>query len=134
MHAIVVAGSRTALRGVVELGRNGERPLLRFQPFARGDLVVLAPSGARIDGRPMVGGLAVVDWGSGAVVRALDLRVEVRWERARETRGATEDRRCAICFDALAALETVVACSCETIVHQECFAATISCPSCGDAA
>jgi hypothetical protein len=95
---------------------------------------VLAPSGARIDGRPMVGGFAVVEWGAGAVVRALDLRVDVRWEHARETRGATAGMRCALCFGATTVGETVVVCSCETIVHEECLAVMVSCAGCGEAA
>jgi hypothetical protein len=132
-HVITVDGTRSVIGGVVDVGRNGDRPLVRFHPSDDGDLVVLAPSGALIDGRPMVGGVAVVSWGSGAVVRADDLRVEVRFEAARETMRATAGMRCALCFDAVRVGEIVARCVCRSTVHAECYALLISCPSCGAA-
>ena len=133
-HTIVVAETSIPLREVVEIGRHGGRSLLRFQPLDSGDVLVLAPAGARIDGRPMLGGLAVVDWGTGALVRSLHLRVEVRWEAAREVRTAAEAGRCALCYGAVGREESIVVCRCETAVHEECAAAMISCPSCGASA
>jgi hypothetical protein len=132
-HVIDVDGSRTVLRSGVDLGRNGGRPLLRFVPLESGDLVVFAPAGAALDGRPMVGGIAVVSWGAGALVRARDLRVVVRWEHAREIRSAPAGSRCGLCFGP-AASETVVVCYCRTPVHEDCFAVLINCSSCGEAA
>jgi len=132
-HTILVAGSSIAVRGVVDLGGDGAPPRLRFQSSANGDLVVIAPHGGRIDGRAMIGGLAVVDWGFGALVRAHE-RVEVRWNPAREVRTAGAVRRCALCYGPIAAGDTMSVCSCEATAHPECHEVMISCSSCGEAA
>lgn len=133
-HVIVVANTRTSLRDVVELGRNGEPPRLRFHPTPAGDVVVLAVAASRIDGRPLIGGLAVVEWGAGALVRAQDLRVEIVWEAGRTTRAAAGRQRCVLCYGAFGLRETIVACACDSPLHADCAAAMISCPSCGAAA
>ena len=71
-HVIVTAAASLVLRDIVEIGRRGQVPVLRFVRMTGGDAVVLAPpSGARIDGRPMLGGLAVIDRGAGALVREI---------------------------------------------------------------
>jgi hypothetical protein len=132
-HDILVDGTRTAVRGPVELGRDGGRVVLRIEPLASGDTVVFAPAGARIDGRPMAGGLAVVDWGRGGIVRAGGLRVELAWEAVRETRRAPAAARCACCLEAILPGELTTVCACETAVHEPCLAAMISCQSCGAA-
>lgn len=133
-HVIAIDGTHVPVRDVVELGRNAERPLLRFRTLGTGDLAVFAPAGARIDGFPLAGGLAVVSWGSGAVVRAHDLRVEVRWEDAREAGPARTATRCVLCFSAIDVGADAVACYCRAPVHGSCFAVMLSCPSCGVAA
>jgi hypothetical protein len=133
MHVIAVDGERTVLRGVAELGRNGGRPLLRFLALACGDLVVLAPAGARCDGRRMIGGVAVIEFGRGAVVRTGGLRADVLWEHVRETRLAPAGSRCAVCFGP-AGGDTVVTCYCGAPAHPRCFAVLITCSSCGAAA
>jgi hypothetical protein len=132
-HTIWVADSPMAVRGVVDLGGDGAQPRLRFQTLANGDLVVIAPQGGRIDGRVMLGGLAVVEWGVGAIVRAHE-RVEVRWNAAREVRTAAATRRCALCYGPIAAGEAMSVCACEATVHPECHEVMISCSSCGEAA
>lgn len=119
------------LRDGVDLGRGDAQCLLRFQPLASGDVVVFAPDSGRVDGRTMLGGVAVIEWGTGALIRTRDLRVEVRWEPASGVRTAGAGTRCAVCFGAVAPGETVVVCRCETPVHEECAAVTISCPTCG---
>jgi hypothetical protein len=130
-HAIVVDGSRIAVRDVVEVKRHG-RAALRFQPLAGGDLAVVAPHGGWIDGRPILGGLATVDWGAGALLRADGRAIEVRWEASRETRVTTAVGRCALCFGSIARGEATTLCTCATALHAECFAVMISCPSCGE--
>jgi hypothetical protein len=77
---------------------------------------------------------ATVDWGAGALVRSGGRAVEVRWEATRETRPATAERACALCFGQIAAGETMAVCICETAVHADCFTVMISCPNCGEAA
>jgi hypothetical protein len=133
-HGLLVDGTRSAVRGPVDLTRDG-RVLFHFEPLANGDAVVFAPAGGRIDGRPMLGGLAVVDWGRGAVVRAAGLRVELVWNAVREIRRAAAPGRCACCLDPITTDEVVVVCTCETAVHDHpCARAMISCQTCGAAA
>jgi len=93
--------------------------------------VVMAPSRAWIDGRPVLGGLAVVDWGRSALLRAAGTRVVLRWEATRELRVASFATVCAVCFGRLAAGETIAACACDAPAHPECGALLISCPACG---
>jgi hypothetical protein len=133
-HAMIVDGTRSTVHGRVDLGRDHGRLVLRIEPLPNGDTVVVAPAGARIDGRPMLGGLAVVDWGRGAIVRAGGLRVELVWEAAREVRRASAPGRCACCLDPIAAGEVTMVCTCETAVHDPCARAMISCQTCGEAA
>ena len=131
-HLIVTADASLVLRDIVEIGRRGQVPALRFVRMTGGDAVVLAPpSGARIDGRPMLGGLAVIDRGAGALVRAAEWRVEVRWQAAREWRTAPAGLECAVCFGAIAAGEPITACQCEAPAHADCAAVAITCSACG---
>ena len=130
-HVIVTAAASLVLRDIVEIGRRGQVPVLRFVRMTGGDAVVLAPpSGARIDGRPMLGGLAVIDRGAGALVRAGEWRVEVRWRAARERRTAPAGLECAVCFGPIAAGEPIVLCHCEAPAHADCAAVAITCAGC----
>jgi hypothetical protein len=130
-HVVVTPAASLVLRDIVEVGRSGQVPVLRFVRMTGGDTVVLAPpSGARIDGRPMLGGLAVIDRGAGALVRAGEWRVEVRWQSAREWRTAPAGLECAVCFGAIAAGEPIVACRCEAPAHADCATLAITCPGC----
>ena len=129
-HAIVTAVASLVLDDVIEVGRNGDVPVLHFRRQERGDAVVIAPAGGRIDGRAMVGGLAVIDWGRGALVRAGDLHVDVQWRAARARRVATATTECAVCFGAILLDESIIACSCDSPSHPECAALLLSCPDC----
>src|SRR5207244_10941347 len=116
MHTVVVDGSRIAVRNAVEIERDG-RPVLRVEPLAAGALAVLALRGGWIDGRVIVGGLAVIERGTSALVRSGGRRVEIRWEPTREMRIAPAGLRCALCFGAIAEGEGTAVCACETAVH-----------------
>jgi hypothetical protein len=132
-HVVVVAGSHTVLRDVVDVGRN-DRSRLRCLPLQGGDLVVFVPVGSRIDGRLAIGGVAVVEWATQAVVRTHDLRAELRWQHARDPGPAAADSCCAVCFGRIHAGERIVTCYCRTPLHDECFALLVTCPRCGEAA
>src|SRR5206468_9959196 len=97
-HEIRIDGARLALDDVVELGHAGNGPALRVHRLAGGDALVIAAGEATRDGRPLLAGLGVVEWGSEAFVRAGRLRVKVAWREAGERCVAEAGRRCRICF------------------------------------
>lgn len=132
-YVAVIADSHVTIRDVVDVGNGCERPRLRFQPLASGDLGIMSQHDGHVDGRAMLGGLAVVQWGCGAIVRAPD-RIEVRWVAARELRTAPTARRCALCLGPIAGGDAMSVCVCEVAVHPACHAVMISCSSCGEAA
>ena len=78
-HEIVIGGERVALRDVVDLGRAAGAALLRVHRLANGDALVIAAGDARRDGAPLLGGLGIVAWGEGALLRVAGLRVEIIW-------------------------------------------------------
>jgi hypothetical protein len=130
-HAILLGDRSIPLDDVVEIGRHGGQSHVRFERLPTGDAVVMAPAGGRVDGSPMLGGIALIDWGVEALVRAPGLRIEVRWRPGVERRSATAGMRCSLCFGAVAPGEVVSLCRCEAPLHEECAAVMISCPSCG---
>jgi hypothetical protein len=130
-HAIVLDGSAIPLDDVVELGRHGGGSRIRFERLASGDAVVMAPAGGRLDGAPMLGGVALIDWGVEALVRVAGLRIEVRWRAGVERRRAATGLRCSLCFGAVVPGEVVSLCRCEAPLHEECSAVMVSCPCCG---
>ena len=129
-HAIVLGDHSLPLVDVVELGQDGG-PRVRFERLAGGDAVVMAPAGGRLDGAPMLGGMAVIDWGGEALVRVAGMRIEVRWRAGVERRTAATGMRCSLCFGAMAPGEAVLLCRCAAPLHEECAGGTISCPCCG---
>jgi hypothetical protein len=130
-HTIVLDGSSIPLDDVVDLGRHGGGSRVRFERVSSGDAVVIAPAGGRLDGSPMLGGIALIEWGVGALVRVPGLRIEVRWSAAVERRSAPTGMRCSLCFGAVVPGEGVSLCRCEAPLHEECTAVMISCPGCG---
>jgi hypothetical protein len=130
-HAIVLGDRSIPLDDVVELGRHGGGSRVRFERLPSGDAVVMVPAGGRLDGAPMLGGIALIDWGAEALVRVAGLRIEVRWRASGERRSATAGMRCSLCFGSVVPGEVVSLCRCEAPLHEECAAVMISCPCCG---
>ena len=131
MHEIVIDGVRLALDDVIELGA-GDRPALRVHRLTGGDAVVIAAGEATRDGRPLLAGLGVVEWGCGALVRAGRLRAEVAWVASHGRRAACAGHRCRICFGSFPEGEAAVACGCcDTLFHTDCGEVCITCPACG---
>ena len=133
-HEVTIDGERFAVRDVVDVGRLGDRPLLRLHHLASGDTVVIAPVGATCDGVPLLGKLGVIPWGTGALLRAERRRIEVVWRSGDAPCVARAEWRCRLCFAGLAAGEPAVRCTCMAVFHTECAAARITCPGCGAAA
>jgi hypothetical protein len=134
MHALLLDGSSRPLTAAVDVARAGGRALLRVLPLASLDAVVVAAAPATRDGRELVGRLAVVDAGVGAVFRAAGLRAELCWQPAPRRRPAQAGEECRLCFGACAAGEEAVACACGAPFHPECRALCVTCPGCGERA
>ena len=130
-HEIRIDGARLALDDVVELGHAGNGPALRLHRLAGGDALVIAAGEATRDGRPLLAGLGVVEWGSEAFVRAGRLRVKVAWRAAGERCVAEAGRRCRICFGQFCDGEPAVNCRCDALFHEECSEVCITCQACG---
>src|SRR5436305_97816 len=109
----------------------------RAAPFVRSrhdigrDEQVIAAGEATGDGRPLLAGLGVVEWGSGALVRAGRLRLKVAWRAAGERCVAEAGRRCRICFGQFCDGEPAVNCRCDALFHEECSEVCITCQACG---
>jgi hypothetical protein len=130
-HEVVIDGARFAVDDVLDVGRADGTLLLRAHRLADGDVVVVAAGEASRDGRPLVGGLAVVPWGAAALLRLGHLRVDVTWRAATERCVAFAGARCRVCFDDLRAAEPAVSCACAALFHLPCDGARVDCPACG---
>jgi hypothetical protein len=130
-HVILTDSQRHALTEVVDLAVTGGSPLLRVHRTASGDAVAMANSDLMRDGLPLCGNLTLIPWGSSAVLRVRQLRVEIRWLARSEPRWAPPGQRCRLCFGAFAADESAVACSCEAAFHRDCELVRLTCPACG---
>jgi hypothetical protein len=118
------------LAEATDVGRAGSLPVLRVHPTETGGLVAISTVPATRDGAPMLGNLATIAWGEGAVVRANGLRIGVEWSAAcrRVPAGLVP---CRLCFGSFAAGEIAMACSCDAPFHLECHALCVTCPACG---
>jgi hypothetical protein len=130
-HDMVIEGERFPVRDVTEIARGCTRPLLRAHRTSAGDLVVIAATSATRDGAPLLGNLAVVAWGTSALLRIGDRRVEAAWRDAEERRAAAAGERCRLCFGPFASDEAAVVCRCACVFHEDCNLARVDCPSCG---
>jgi hypothetical protein len=130
-HVITIADQQHVVRDTVEIGRAGGALLLQAFRLEDGDAVLIAGSDATRDGMPMLGRLAVVSWGAGAVIRVGGVRVEMRWQPGCAPARARADEACAVCFGTFARGETVVACDCTHAFHDDCNRARVNCMRCG---
>jgi hypothetical protein len=130
-HELHIGAERPAPREVTDIGPVGAMPLLRAHRQANGTLVLIASEGATCDGVPLLGNLAVISCGTGALLRAGGTRVEVVWQPRSERCAAAAGCRCRVCFGAFAADAMAVLCVCEAYFHHECHAVLINCPGCG---
>jgi hypothetical protein len=130
-HEVVIHGERLPLHDVLDVGHAAGGPLLRFLRLPGGDAAVIAATDATRDGRPLVGNLGVVDWGTSALLRAGGLRAEVAWRAGGERRRDVAGGRCRLCFGAFAPGETAVGCRCQVLFHEDCDRARLDCPACG---
>ena len=130
-HAAVAASERLALHDVIEIGRDGDVPVLRVHRLESGDAVVITAVEATRDGVPLLGNLGVVGWGAGALIRAGRLRVDIVWQATGARRAADAGCRCRVCFGSFATTEIAVSCPCEAVFHEDCDAVRVNCPACG---
>jgi hypothetical protein len=128
-HIAVVNAERRLLGELIALPTSGGP--LRLHRTSAGDAVVISAVAATRDGVPLLGNLGVVDWGTAALVRAREVRVELLWQPQTERRVAPAGWRCRICFAPIAAGDEAVLCSCTQPFDAECEAVRISCPACG---
>ena len=131
-HDIVIEGIRHELRDSLDLGRAGTR--LRVHRLPEGDAVLLTSAHTTCDGLPLLGNLALVRRGEGALVRMLGLRVEVAWRDAAGVRPAGATDRCRLCLGAFMPGEEAIVCRCEVVFHGECARVLITCQGCGTGA
>lgn len=131
-HELNVDGERIPLGDVVDIGRGAGKPLLRLIALAGGGAAVISATEATRDGRPLIGRLGIIGWGSGALVRAGRLRVEIAWRAAAARQAGRGDDRCRLCFGAFAPGEVAVTCrSCQVLFHLECDEVRLDCLACG---
>ena len=130
-HEVVIDGERLTLRDELSVGAWGDGPLFWLRRLANGDAAVVTATGATRDGLPMPGGIGVVEWGAGALLRAAGVRIEIAWRAVAERRPAEGREECPICFGGFEHGVLAIACRCETLFHDECNAARIDCPDCG---
>jgi hypothetical protein len=131
MHEASCRGARAVLRGELDIVADGETSRLRLWRSTAGDAIAAASGPASIDGRPMLGRLAVVGWGRGALLRVGGLAVDVLWRPACGRRVPPEGRRCRLCFGAFEEGEVATVCPCEALFHGDCDDVRVSCPDCG---
>ena len=132
-HSIVIDGTRHEIDDVgdvIDVGAASDGPLIRVQRGVDG-AVVISTAAATRDGAPMLGNLAVVAAGEGALVRAGALLVRVEWQAVARRIRAAGPAECRLCFGALAVNEPAVACGCDAPFHVECHALCETCPACG---
>jgi hypothetical protein len=107
--------------------------LLRVRRGPGGEAVVLSAGPLLRDGRVVIGGLAVVEVGRGAVLRANGARITIEWRALGGERAALAGERCRLCFTDLPTGAPVRSCGCEAVFHSECDRLRHDCPACGAA-
>jgi hypothetical protein len=128
-HVLALDDSRHEVTDATEIGRAGQLPVVRVHRTAAGVVVISAVPATR-DGAPMLGNLATVASGEGAVVRAGGLRMCLEWSAACRSVPAGV-APCRLCFGTFASGEPAMACGCEAPFHVECHALCVTCPACG---
>ncbi len=132
-HEILIDGSRCTLCEVIDIGRNGMPPLVRVVPLANGDAAVITAAAASRDGVPVVGQLARIERGSGAIIRSGSLQLAIAWQSRGERRAPVPGERCRVCFGAFDAGAETARCVCDAVFHSECDRVRLTCPGCGAA-
>ena len=132
-HEILIDRHPIELREATDIGRGGAAGLLRLQRRENGDLLIMIPGDATRDGAPVLGNLAIVARGEGALVRATGCCVEIVWQDRAGRRPVEAGRRCRLCFGAFAPDEIAAACTCESVFHADCDDLRSDCPGCGAA-
>jgi hypothetical protein len=94
---------------------------------------VICAEPASRDGAPIIGNLAVVEPGEGALIRAGAQRVEIVWQAQSEPLAAPASGRCRLCFGGFAANESAARCACNSWFHDRCDELRHNCPACGAA-
>jgi hypothetical protein len=132
-HELHFDHERVIVDDIVEIDRADVAARLRVHRASDGSAVIVAASATTRDGAPLVGNLAVVPAGTGAILRSGRLRIALTWSATavRRRAGTTGSRRCRVCFGAFMAEEIVVACGCDETFHDECDRARVDCPACG---
>jgi hypothetical protein len=107
--------------------------LFRVHPLASGGVAVLGPADATRDGAPIIGRLAVVAWGDGAILRAASERVAIVWDARAGRVVPRSGQACNLChggFD-VGKDQAAIACACGMVFHLECHELVITCAECG---
>ena len=130
-HEILIASERLTLRDELSIGVWGDGPLFWLRRLANGDAAVVTATTATRDGLPLLGGVGIVEWGTGALVRAAGVRIEIAWRAVAERRPAEGREECPICFGGFTRGVPAIACRCETLFHDECNAMRVDCSDCG---
>jgi hypothetical protein len=117
---------------VVVVGRvPGGGPLVRAHRLSSGDTAVITAVEGTRDGLPLLGNLALVSWGEGALLRLAGVRVVIEWEAGTARRVVGAGTACRLCFGAFDADERGVICPCEAVFHGDCDSVRADCPGCG---
>src|SRR5262245_52779781 len=129
MHTLHLDGSCRSITAPLDVPQQTGATLLRVVPLATGDTAVIATTRATRDGREILGRLAVIAAGEGAVVRAGGVRARLSWEPVARRRPALPGEACRLCFGAVD--QEAIACTCAAAFHEECHRLCITCPGCG---
>ena len=141
-HELHFDEARVIVDDVVEIARPDLGARIRVHRARDGAAVVIVASDATCDGAPLLGNVAVVAAGAGAIVRCGKLRVKIAWNATAVRRLvcaadaapgalAVDSRRCRVCFGPFVPDETVVVCACDEGFHEDCDRARLDCPGCG---
>jgi hypothetical protein len=130
-HVITIDGRSITLHDRIDVAREAGHPALRLHRLPEGDALVLSATDATCDGMPMIGSLAIVPLGSGAIVRGGGMQVNVLWRVSARREIAGTRQRCRLCAGGFVAEEVVIVCACEEAFHDECERVRHDCPSCG---
>src|SRR2546426_12689226 len=101
-HALLTDTGTLLLHDVLDVGGGAEQPHLRLHALRGGDAVAIVSADATCDGLPLLGQLALVPWGRGALIRYGRVRAEIAWRACSERRAAATGERCRVCFRACA--------------------------------
>ena len=130
-HEVVYDAADRSRGDSIQIADAGGGQLLRLHQRPGGDAVVVVATEARRDGRPLLGNLACIAWGTSALLRIGRTRVEIRWRGAHAHRAAEAGARCRVCFGSFATDDVAIACVCAVVMHDDCDRAMQTCPGCG---